>query len=313
VAVGEGESCWIEILRDCEKGSLRPVYGSPDGAFDLARSPMPAFELLDLSSYNRLTVQTSRGCPHRCEFCASSVLLSRSHKQKPLERVLAEIRRILDIWERPFLEFADDNAMVDRAYWKRLLGALEGERIRWFAETDLSIAEDDELLELMRRSGCAQVLIGLESPVEAGLAGLELNNDWKRKRWPRYREAIRRIQSHGVSVNGCFVLGLDGQTSRIFADVAEFVRSTELYEVQVTLLTAFPGTPLLARLEREQRILEPRRWDKCTLFDVNFRPREMSPEELERGFKKLVVELYGDEFTRWRRSRFRQNLRGRKP
>jgi radical SAM superfamily enzyme YgiQ (UPF0313 family) len=107
------------------------------------------------------------------------------------------------------------------------------------------------------------------------------------------------------------VIGLDGHTARIFDDVIEFVRSTELYEVQVTFLTAFPGTPLYERLQREGRILEPGRWDMCTLFDVNFRPRNMTPEELEAGFRRLVAELYGDEFTAWRRNRFRRKLRRR--
>jgi hypothetical protein len=89
------------------------------------------------------------------------------------------------------------------------------------------------------------------------------------------------------------------------------VRATELYEVQVTFLTAFPGTPLYARLEEEGRILQPGRWEMCTLFDVNYVPRDMSPDALEDGFKKLVAELYSDEFTGWRRNTFRRNLRRR--
>ncbi|MCK5448499.1 MAG: DUF4070 domain-containing protein, partial [Gemmatimonadetes bacterium] len=203
---------------------------------------------------------------------------------------------------------ADDNAFVNREYWKELLTELGDRRIRWFAETDLSVARDGELLDLMRRSGCAQVLLGLESPVEVGLAGLELRSDWKRKRFPEYREAIRAIQSHGITVNGCFVIGLDGHTTEIFDHVFDFVRDSELYEVQVTILTPFPGTPLYERLDREGRILEPGEWTKCTLFDVNYRPANMSPAELADGFRQLVVRLYGDEFTRWRRARFKESV-----
>jgi radical SAM superfamily enzyme YgiQ (UPF0313 family) len=309
VVVGEGESSWGAVLDDCERGRMRGVYGSLDGSFDMDAAPMPAFELLDISKYNRLTVQTSRGCPHRCEFCASSVILSERYKQKPADRVLAEIRKILEIWDRPFLEFADDNSLVDRGYWKGLLSALKGERIRWFTETDLSVSEDEALLDLMRESGCAQVLIGLESPVGEALRGLELRNDWKYKRWNRYREAIRRIQSHGISVNGCFVIGLDGHTPEVFDQVLEFVEASQLGEVQITILTAFPGTPLYARLEAEGRILEDRRWDMCTLFDVNFRPTGMTPTELTAGFRDLAVKLYGDELTRRRREVFKRYLR----
>lgn len=309
VVIGEGEPCWREVLRDCSSGRLRKFYGCRNGHYDLAEAPTPAFELLDISKYNRLTVQTSRGCPHQCEFCASSVMLTGRYKQKPVRKVLNEIDRILEIWRQPFIEFADDNTFVDRNYWKELLPHLETRGIRWFAETDLSVSEDDELLDLMRRSGCAQVLIGFESPVEAGLRGIELRADWKFKRRPIYEEAVRKIQTHGITVNGCFVLGLDGQDTGIFEHVLAFVKNSGLYEVQVTILTAFPGTPLYSRLKRDGRILEDGRWDKCTLFDVNFRPAGMSAQELEDGFKKLVVQLYGDEFTRWRRRNFKRNLR----
>ncbi|MBK9118221.1 MAG: B12-binding domain-containing radical SAM protein [Phycisphaerales bacterium] len=311
VVTGEGEVTWPQIVADAEHGRLRPRYDAGAVAFDLADAPLPAFELLDLPRYNRLTVQTSRGCPHDCDFCASSILLTRRYKQKPIARVLAEIDRIRALWPRPFIELADDNSFVHRTYWKELLPLLADRGLRWFTETDISVAEDDELLGLMQAAGCVQILIGLESPTEDGLGGIELRNDWKRKRYPRYRDAIRAIQSRGITVNGCFVLGLDGQTTDTFGQVAEFVRDTGLYEVQVTLMTPFPGTPLYARLEQEGRLLEPSNWKKCTLFDINYRPLRMSVEELDAGFKKLVVDLYSDEFTTWRRSNFKRMLRTR--
>jgi len=309
VVVGEGESCWADVLRDAERGGLRPTYRG-HGDFDLADAPMPAFELLDISKYNRLTVQASRGCPLRCEFCASSILLTPHYKQKPVERVLAEIDRIRELWERPFLEFADDNAFVNKRYWKRLLSQLKTRDVRWFAETDLSVHEDTELLTLMRESGCAEVLIGLESPTEEGLSGLELRTDWKRKHWPEYREAVKRIQGHGIRVNGCFVLGLDGHGPEVFDEVYEFAEQCELFDVQITVPTPFPGTPLYERLRREDRLLRDGVWELCTLFDVNFRPLRMSVEQLREGFRRLAVRLYGEEITRRRREKFnRTHLR----
>lgn len=309
VVIGEGEPVWPQVLEDAANGALKRRYGSLESGFDLADAPMPAFHLLDISKYNRLTVQTSRGCPHRCEFCASSILLTRHYKQKPMEKVLAEIDRIQSLWTRPFIEFADDNSFVNRRYWKELLPHLLGRKLRWFAETDIGIADDEQLLDLMRESGCAQVLIGLESPVDEGLHGLEMKNDWKLRKLPRYREAIRKIQSRGITVNGCFIIGLDGHTPRIFDDVFNFVRETELYEVQITILTPFPGTPLYARLENEGRLLEPGNWRKCTLFDINYRPANMTVDELHAGFLDLVQRLYSDEFTAWRRSTFRKRYK----
>ncbi len=306
VVAGEGEPLWPQVLADAAAGNLHGLYDARPLRYDIAKSPIPAYERLDIDKYNRLTVQTSRGCPHQCEFCASSVLLTDRYKQKPVANVLAEIDRILEIWDKPFIEFADDNAMVDKLYWRELLAALEDKKLRWFAETDLTVSEDEELLDLMRKSGCAQVLVGFESPVEAGLTGIELHGDWKHRMFPFYRDAISTIQGHGITVNGCFVLGLDGHTPAIFDQVFDFVQAVELYEVQVTILTAFPGTPLYTRLEREGRILTPRKWEACTLFDVNYRPANMTPQELADGFKKLVVRLYSDEFTSWRRNTFRR-------
>jgi radical SAM superfamily enzyme YgiQ (UPF0313 family) len=302
-AVGEGEACWPEILRDADRGTLERVYRSA-GQFDMRQAPMPAFELLDIDKYNRLTVQTSRGCPLHCEFCASSILLTPRYKQKPVQKVLAEIDRIRDLWRRPFIEFADDNALVNKRYWKQLLADLRARKVRWFAETDLSVQEDEELLALMRDSGCAQVLIGFESPVESGLEGLELRRDWKRKHWPEYARAVARIQSHGIRVNGCFILGLDGHTPEIFDAVYDFAQRSELYDVQITVATPFPGTPFYERLRREGRLLREAAWERCTLFDVNYRPDGMSVEELRSGFYELAKRLYADDITKWRRENF---------
>lgn len=313
VVVGEGEPVWEQVLADCEAGVLRGIYDARSRDYDLGESPVPAYELLDVDRYNRLTVQTSRGCPHRCEFCASSVLLTGGYKQKPIGNVLREVDRILEIWKNPFVEFADDNSFVDKSYWKELLPALQRRGIRWFTETDLSVADDEDLLESMRLSGCAQVLMGLESPTRIALQGIELKNDWKLARFAGAGEAVRTTQAHGITVNGCFILGLDGHTAAIFDEVLDVSRLFELYDVQVTIQTAFPGTPLYARLDREQRLLAPTDWRKCTLFDVNFRPTGMTVEELADGFKKLVVRLYGAELTDWRRSLFKSRTRARYP
>ncbi len=305
VVIGEGEVVWQQILRDAEDGALKTRYSSFDAPeLEMADAPTPAIELLDVSKYNRLTVQTSRGCPLRCEFCASSILLTRRYKQKPIAQVMNEIDRICEIWPRPFIEFADDNSFVNRRYWKELLPLLKSRRVKWFAETDLSVHQDDELLAMMRDSGCAEVLIGFESPIPAGLSGIELKNDWKRKQWPQYIEAVKHIQSHGIRVNGCFVLGLDGHGPDIFDAVFRFAEQSELFDVQITYLTPFPGTPLYQRLENAGRLLYPGAWERCTLFDLNFQPDRMSVVELEQGFHDLAGRLYSDEVTSWRRNNF---------
>lgn len=309
VLIGEGELVWPQLISDAEQNRIQARYGNVDEEFDLADAPMPAFELLDMERYNRLTIQTSRGCSHKCEFCASSILLTRQYKQKPAVKVLAELDRIVGLWEHPFIEFADDNTFVNKEYWRQLLPEISLRKIRWFTETDISIAQDEELLSLMRESGCAQVLIGLESPSDASLQGLETRNNWKARQRAGYIKAVETIQKHGISVNGCFILGLDQHDSSIFDRVYDFVEESGLHEVQITIQTPFPGTPLYRRLQKEDRILDDGAWNKCTLFDINFQPLGMSRDELSVGFKKLTARLYSDECTRRRRIRFRDQLR----
>jgi radical SAM superfamily enzyme YgiQ (UPF0313 family) len=307
VIIGEGELVWPQVVLDVEKNQLKPFYQA-EQEFNMADAPMPAFELLDISKYNRLTIQTCRGCTHRCDFCASSILLTRKYKQKPVEKILAEIDKIKSIWAKPFIEFADDNTLVNRHFWKTLLPELKKRHVRWFCETDISIARDDELLQLMRESGCAQVLIGLESPTAVDIDGIELHNNWKARQCQHYRQAIANIQKHGISVNGCFILGLDNHTVEIFDDVFAFVKSSGLHEVQITFQTPFPGTPLYQRLASEGRIIDLLAWEKCTLFDVNYLPANMSVKQLTKGFKKLTQQLYSQEFTALRKQHFHRQF-----
>jgi radical SAM superfamily enzyme YgiQ (UPF0313 family) len=310
VVVGEGEPLWPEVLNDFENGRLRPRYvQSPPGQFDLREAPMPRFDLLNPDKYNRLTVQTSRGCPHRCEFCASSILLTPRYKVKPVDKLMAEIHEIKKVWDHPFIEFADDNSFVYRDHFKALLRRLVPENLRWFTEADVRVADDDELLGLMRDSGCQQVLIGLETPRAASLDGLELKRNWKLHRLDSYKNAIAKIQSYGITVNGCFILGLDGDPPDVFDDVFRFVKESGLYEVQITFLTAFPGTPLYQRLRSEGRVIHEGAWELCTLFDINIRPKHMTVAELQSGFLNLAKRLYSAEETAARRNRFKAHLK----
>lgn len=315
VVVGEGEPVWTGVLDDIARGSPERLYDARGLEFDLRRSPIPRFDLLEPDRYNRLTVQTTRGCPWRCEFCASSILLTRHFKTKPPERVASEIRAIKEIWARPFIEFADDNTFVDKAWSRRLMEHVGPERVRWFTETDVSVAEDAELLSMMHEAGCAEVLIGFESPDASGLEGIELRRNWKARQFDRYERAVEAIQSHGIAVNACFVLGLDGDGPGVFEAVADFVERVAPFDVQITVQTPLPGTPLYDRFLLEGRLLYPREWARSTLFDVNFRPAKMTVEQLERGLIELGTRLYGEDATRRRREAFlaqwRRGRRGR--
>jgi len=307
VATGEGELLWPRILDDFRNGRLESRYSRPFGkGYDFAQSPLPRYDLLEPEKYNRFPVQTSRGCPLKCEFCASSIMLTPRYVHKPVERVIAEIREIKRRWRRPFIEFADDNTFADPRYGRKLVAAIAKENVRWFAETDISFAQDEELLRMIGQSGCRQILVGLETPSAEGLNGVELQSNWKFRKRNFYREAIERIQSHGITLNGCFVLGLDGDTEEVFDLIPRFVEETALYDVQMTIQTPFPVTPLYRRLLAEGRLIEPRNWRKCTLFDVNFHPLTMTAARLEQKFHELVKLMFTDEAITARHRRFVQ-------
>ena len=305
VVVGEGENIWSAVVRAAMNGDTGGIFRATDFApVDVSGLPVPCYDLLGDRPYNRYTVQATRGCPWRCDFCASSVMLQMPYRRRPVEHVVRDIRAITKLHPSAFIEFADDNTFVDKSWGKELCRALIPLKIKWFTETDITVAEDPELLGLMRQSGCRQVLIGLESPSAVALAGVEQRADIKTKWAARYGGAVREIQSHGVTVNACFILGLDGHTPGIFEEVLRFAEEANPFDVQVTLLTPFPGTALYGRLAAERRILDPGAWNLCTLFDVNFQPSGMTPQELRAGIYWLSERLYSAEATRRRRKEF---------
>ncbi len=306
VCVGEGEALWPEIVADFRRGgreALRPLYReAAPGTYDLANSPMPRFELLLGRRYNRITIQTVRGCPLDCEFCGASKLYGPKYRRKPLDLVMAEIRRVKELWgDNAFFELADDNSFANRFWAREFLTRLQEFDLRWFTETDISLADDDELLRLLAKSGCRQILIGLESVSRQSLDGIDRAN-WKLKRLDKYADAIKKIQDHGVTVNGCFIVGNDGDDQGVFEALRDFIERSELLEAQVTILTPFPGTALLRRLQAEGRLLYDRIWDKCTLFDLVFQPKQMTPDELVEGHTWLMTQIYNKaQYTRRKR------------
>ncbi len=307
VVAGEGELVWQRLLTDVELGSADQIYRA-ETTFDLSDAPIPRYDLLDADRYNRLTVQTQRGCPWRCEFCASSILLTPRYEMKPASKVVEEIEAMKSIWSDPFVELSDDNSFVNRHHGRDLVSAIGTQGIQWFTETDISIADDPELLAMMRDAGCREILIGFESPNRAALDGVETKRNWKYDQFDRYRSAVEAIQTRGIALNACFVLGLDGDGPDVFESVARFVEETDPFDVQITVLTPFPGTPLYARLLAEGRILEPGAWELCTLFDVNYRPANMTVAELEGGLVDLGRHLYSQDSLDRRRSGFKRQV-----
>ena len=298
VIVGRGESVWPQVLQDVLAGTLQRRYVVPLNAMPLW--PMPRFDLLPQTPA-RFTLQTQVGCPLACGFCGASRLLSR-FAEKPVERIHEELAEIQRLMPRPLIELADDNTFAGSRDVNPLFDALQNAKARWFTEADWRIGERPEILQRLASSGCQQVLMGIESLVfrypGMGEKQAELH---------RIMKAVDAIQSAGVAVNGCFIIGADGETAQSLESLTEFLLNCSLAEIQVTLQTPFPGTSLYRQLQLEGRLLVERGWSAYTLFDVTYQPDCMTVEDLEAGFHNVLRRVFSATATR-RRNQIRRQI-----
>ena len=299
VCVGDGEAVWPDILAAVLSNMLKPQYKATK-PFDLRLSPIPRFDLLPPKTIPRWTIQTQRGCPWACEFCGASRLLGPA-RFKPPDRIDRELDSLRRIDNTPWIELADDNTLAGRDDSMELLRAIEKHAVRYFTESDWRIGENPELVKALARSGCVQVLVGIES-----LAFQYAGMGRKDAQLTRIMQAVDVIQDHGIVVNGCFIVGADGETNHSLDRLATFITDSRLAEVQVTVQTPFPGTALYRRLQYQNRLLD-RAWSYYNLFDVVYEPNILTANELELGLRRILTEVFGASENK-RRKRLRHQI-----
>lgn len=282
---------WPELLHDVTAETLQRRYVVPQSTMPLWT--LPRFDLLPHTP-SRFTLQTQAGCPLACGFCGASRLLSR-FAEKPIERIREERAVIQQLMPRPLVELADDNTFAGSRDVNPLFDALQNAGARWFTEADWRIGERPDILRRLASSGCQQVLMGIESLVfrypGMGDKQAELNC---------IMNAVDAIQSAGVAVNGCFIIGADGETAESLESLTEFLLDCSLAEIQITLQTPFPGTSLYRQLHSEGRLLSDRGWSAYTLFDVTYQPDSMTVKELEAGFRNVLRHVFAARSAVWR-------------
>jgi radical SAM superfamily enzyme YgiQ (UPF0313 family) len=220
-----------------------------------------------------------------------------------VDQVLQAVHTIRRLHPRAMVGFADDNLFADRRYSQQLLTGLMEHRVRWIGQSDVSIARHGDLLELARASGCVALFIGFESIDEANLKGLD-PHDWKRTQLATYADSIASIQRHGIGVLGTFMVGFDHDDRSTFERLAGFVRTNHLAGAQIAALTPFPNTRLRETLLDEGRVLDTP-WENYTLYDVNIRPKNMTPEELEQGILDAFKSVYSEQAAAARARHFK--------
>lgn len=279
VVVGEAEVTWPQVVDDARCGRLQKFYRSP-GRPSLSglrpdRSIFRGKRYLPIG-----LVEAGRGCHFKCEFCAVQTVFESTQTRRPVDDILAELRQLKD--EKKLFFFVDDNITSNLAGAKEFFRALIPLGIRWVSQSSINAAHDDEFLSLLSRSGCQGVLIGFESLNPANLKSMNKGFNTMRGGFER---ALANLRRHGIRVYGTFIFGYDGDTPASFGPTVDFAQEHALYIAAFNHLTPFPGTPLYARLVRENRMLYEAWWldDRYSYNRIPFQPRGMEPEELRRG------------------------------
>lgn len=291
VVVGEAEGLWPQLLRDAERGTLQPVYRHADRPPSLDRLPRANWDLYRGRGYLPVHfVETTRGCPLDCEFCAVTTFFGGRYRNRPLEEVLTEIASL-----RPFegfvmrnvVFFVDDNIISNRAYARELLTRIADLGIQWLGHASVNLARDPEMLDLCQRSRCLGVLIGFETLSPETLRSIGRKSRLRME----YFDAIERIHDHGIGVDGSFVFGFDTDDDSVFDRTVEFVLRAKIEVPYFSILTPYPATRLHTRLASEGRILN-HDWSLYDTSHVVIQPRLMTPDQLQEGYLRAFRTAY---------------------
>lgn len=291
VVAGEAEYIWPQFCADVVAGKPKSLYRE-HGVVDLADTPVPRFDLLKMHQYRSVSLQFSRGCPFRCEFCDIIVMFGRRPRTKSPAQIGRELDRLRTLGVDSVF-FVDDNLIGNKRAAKELLRFLEEYQRRhaypfqFGTEASLNLAEDDELLDLFRRAGFTWVFLGIESP---DVASLEEVKKFQNTRLDML-SAVRRIYANGIEVLGGFIVGFDNDTADTFERQYRFITDSGIQAAMVGLLTALPKTPLYERLEREGRLLSGVNDSDNTKQGTNVIPLRMSYDEMIARYRGLFTRL----------------------
>ncbi|MBI5361743.1 MAG: DUF4070 domain-containing protein [Planctomycetes bacterium] len=289
--LGEAEDVVQELVRDLERGELRRVYSNAERP-DVARSPVPRWDLVDPRHYVAMSVQFSRGCPYDCEFCYIVVMNGRVPRTKRPEQLVAELDALRALGWKDMVFVVDDNFIGDKGRTKTLLRAVIAWRARtgasmgFLTEASVNLADDPELCELMVQAGFKKVFLGLETPAEESLHECHKTQNERRD----LVGAVRTIQRSGLEVLGGFIVGFDHDPADIFERQFEFIQRSGVATAMVGLLTALPRTRLHERLAREGRLAGTSTGNNTDAV-LNFEP-VLGRAFLVDGYRRLMHRLY---------------------
>ena len=288
--VGEAETTWPRFLDDFSHNLKTDTRYEQTTPTDMTLVPRPRFDKLKVSRYASAALQYSRGCPFQCEFCDIIVIYGRKPRVKEPEQLIGELE---DLRQAGFHSafIVDDNFIGNKKKAKALLEQIvpwmEEHKypLRLTTEASIDLADDQELLDLMYRANFRSVFIGIETP---RMDSLKETKKFQNVRGDSLDAKLARIQAAGLDINAGFIVGFDSDDKAIFEDQYRFIQDNGITLAMVGMLQAIPRTPLYARLQAEGRLVEED--PSC-----NFVPKQMTREELRKGYWELVTRLYTPE------------------
>ncbi len=275
IVIGFAETSWPQLLKDFSVNQLKPEYRSQkicmDGLPDPKRNLQRKFAYM-----TPFTVMATRGCKGRCDFC-SVPAAGYAWQERPVGEVIDEIRRL----PRKRFVFNDVNLLENRTYAKELFSAMKPLKKVWGGLCTSQIVKDEEMLDLMRDSGCIYLLIGFESVSQTALD--DINKGFNRAE--DYHALIKMLHFRDIIVQGCFIFGFDSDTTTIFEETVDLVNELQVDIPRYAVYTPYPGTPAFKKLKSEKRLLHEQ-WHHYDTQHVVFQPSQMTPKELDDGFKQ---------------------------
>jgi radical SAM superfamily enzyme YgiQ (UPF0313 family) len=291
IVVGEAEDLVPALASDLESGSAKPLYQA-HALPDLGKTPLPDLDLVNLKRYSAMGIQFSRGCPFNCEFCDIIEIYGRKPRTKSPDQIVAELEQLHDRRWRGSVFLVDDNFIGNKKKVKELLPVLadwnsrHGRPFAFFTEASLNLADDAELLEMMKAAGFIRVFLGIETPVEASLKEAQKLQNTRRS----LLESVKNIQSYGIEVMAGFIVGFDNDPEDVFDRQVEFIDESAIPMAMVGLLQALPGTQLYRRLVKEGRLVADGSGDNMETR-LNFVPK-MDPQLLIDGYRSILKRIY---------------------
>jgi radical SAM superfamily enzyme YgiQ (UPF0313 family) len=292
LVLDEAEITLPQFLEDLQNGCAGHIYRSQERP-DIAQAPIPSWELINLKKYSGINIQYSRGCPFDCEFCDIVVLNGRVPRTKSREQFIKELDAIYNVGWRGGVFIVDDNFIGNKRKLKEdilpaLIDWVEEKKhpFTFLTEASINVADDDELIDLMVRSGFDTLFIGIESPSEESL--VECGKFQNRNR--DLLSSVKKLQNCGFQIHGGFIVGFDSDIASIFDNMINFIQRSGIVTAMVGLLNAPTGTKLYHRLKKENRLTEKFSGNN-TDISMNFVPK-MDYDTLVDGYKRIVNTIY---------------------